>query len=223
MPLILNIETTTTNCSVCLSENKKIIFTKEEDKPKYSHSENLHKFILKTLDKAQKTPQEISAVAVSQGPGSYTGLRIGFSAAKGLCLGLGVPLITINVMKILAQQGKKISPNNLIAPLIKIRQEEVYLGLYNRMLEKKQKEQILTPTKETLAKELTKEKILFIGPGALKVKKQITNTNANFFVTNPSAQHMPPLSYQKLQKKETANVAHATPSYFKNTYKKLTF
>ena len=104
MSYILNIETSTTNCSVSLSLDGKLVDIIEEDSSNYSHSENLHVFISKLMSNNKIKFEELSAVAVSRGPGSYTGLRIGVSAAKGICYGVDIPLISISSLKILANK-----------------------------------------------------------------------------------------------------------------------
>ena len=95
MALILNIETTTTNCSVCIAKEGIVIAQKSLNNKNYSHSESLHVFIEESISDSQFTSNDFDAIAVSEGPGSYTGLRIGVSAAKGLCYALGIPLIAV--------------------------------------------------------------------------------------------------------------------------------
>lgn len=107
MAIILNIETATKNCSVSLSKNGKTIFFKEHADQGYSHAEKLHVFIDQVIKECQINISEINAVAVSKGPGSYTGLRIGVSAAKGLCYALNIPLIAVDTLEILANQVQK--------------------------------------------------------------------------------------------------------------------
>ena len=104
MSYILSIETSTTNCSVALSKNDKVIAFKEYNDVNYSHSELLHQFILEFLNLAELKIEDLSAVAISKGPGSYTGLRIGVSAAKGLCYALNIPLISIDTLESLSYQ-----------------------------------------------------------------------------------------------------------------------
>ncbi len=106
MSYILNIETSTTNCSVSLSIENDLVDCIEQDSLNYSHSENLHVFIKELLNKNNTKFNHLSAISVSRGPGSYTGLRIGLSAAKGLCYGLDIPLISISSLKILANSIK---------------------------------------------------------------------------------------------------------------------
>ena len=104
MCYILNIETSSTNCSVSLSKEGKLIALEEKNNEKYSHSTKLHSFILNVLTKAEVDINELSAISVSKGPGSYTGLRIGVAAAKGLCFSLEIPLISISTLLILAKK-----------------------------------------------------------------------------------------------------------------------
>ncbi|HCQ14713.1 MAG TPA: tRNA (adenosine(37)-N6)-threonylcarbamoyltransferase complex dimerization subunit type 1 TsaB, partial [Cryomorphaceae bacterium] len=103
MALILALETSTKNCSVALADGDQILAAKEESSDQYIHSEKLHLFIQEVLQWAGKKPAELSAAAVGMGPGSYTGLRIGVSAAKGLCYSLGIPLIAVNGLQLLAE------------------------------------------------------------------------------------------------------------------------
>ena len=120
---ILNIETATKNCSVSLANGGKTILCKEIAEEGYSHAERLHVFIEEIIKEAGISLNDLSAVAVSQGPGSYTGLRIGVSAAKGLCFALGIPLIAVDTLQVLALQVKV--TDGLIIPMIDARRMEV--------------------------------------------------------------------------------------------------
>ena len=124
MSYILNIETSTTNCSVSLSLDRNLVDIIEEDSSNYSHSENLHVFISKLMNNNKIKFEELSAVAVSRGPGSYTGLRIGVSAAKGICYGVDIPLISISSLKILAN---KILPKLTISEQFKLLIRKIYI------------------------------------------------------------------------------------------------
>ena len=125
MALILNLETATTNCSVSLAKDGEVIAIKEHDTPNYSHSEQLHVFIQEVLKGASMAMTDLDAVAVSKGPGSYTGLRIGISAAKGLCFALGIPLISVPTLISMAKQVIN-SEVDYIIPLLDARRMEVY-------------------------------------------------------------------------------------------------
>ncbi|MBT8300121.1 MAG: tRNA (adenosine(37)-N6)-threonylcarbamoyltransferase complex dimerization subunit type 1 TsaB, partial [Maribacter sp.] len=120
MALILNLETATTNCSVSLAKDGELIALKEHDTPKYSHAEQLHVFIQEVLAMVSVEMNDLDAVAVSKGPGSYTGLRIGVSAAKGLCFALNVPLIAIPTLSNLAMKATE-SELEFIIPVLDAR------------------------------------------------------------------------------------------------------
>ena len=127
--LILNIETTTTNCSVSLSRDGTTIVLKEDYNDNYSHAERLHIYIDAVLKEAHVKPEALNAIAVSKGPGSYTGLRIGVSSAKGLCFALNKPLISIATLKSLAHQIK--IDNGVIVSMIDARRMEVYSSIFD--------------------------------------------------------------------------------------------
>ena len=131
MSHILNIETSTTNCSVSLSFENDLVDCIEQDSLNYSHSENLHVFIKELLNKNNTEFNQLSAISVSRGPGSYTGLRIGLSAAKGLCYGLDIPLISISSLKILANSIKY---DGFIVSTMDARRDEVYSCIYDSNL-----------------------------------------------------------------------------------------
>ena len=129
MSLILSIETTTTNCSVSLSNEGETLVLKEDNNLNYSHAELLHVFIDQVIKEANIKRTDIDAIAVSKGPGSYTGLRIGVSAAKGLCFALNKPLISISTLKALAHQVK--IDNGIIVPMLDARRLEVYSAVFD--------------------------------------------------------------------------------------------
>ena len=129
LSIILNIETATKNCSVSIAEDGKIIAIKELNNGNYSHAEVLHPFIIDVLKEANLTSKNIDAVAVSKGPGSYTGLRIGVSAAKGLCFAFDKPLISIDTLTSLSHAIS--IDKGFIIPMIDARRMEVYGAVYN--------------------------------------------------------------------------------------------
>ena len=135
MSYILNIESSTTNCSISLSFDGKVISIKEDNDEKYAHSNNLHSFIKYVLNESNVSINKLSAIAVSNGPGSYTGLRIGVAAAKGLCYALDIPLISISTLLVLAKQIKFIK-DGLIIPVIDARRNEVYSAVYDKSYNK---------------------------------------------------------------------------------------
>jgi len=211
---ILNLETATKNCSVSISQNGKTILCKEMAEAGYSHAEKLHVFIEECLQELKLTPKDLSSVAVSQGPGSYTGLRIGVSAAKGLCFALHIPLIAIDTLLVLASQ-LTIS-EGIIIPMIDARRMEVYSAIFTSKLDKIREVQaeILT---ENSFKEIA-ESIHFVGDCAEKAKTVLTDTNFIFHeeIIYPSANEMSALSYQKFQQSKLEDVAYFEPYYLKD-------
>ena len=129
MPLILSLETATTNCSVALASDGKVVASRSINSG-YSHSEKINVFIQEVIAQAGVTLKDLQAVAVSSGPGSYTGLRIGISTAKGLCYALDIPLIAINTLDAMAQ-GFNARKDELIVPMIDARRMEVYSAVYD--------------------------------------------------------------------------------------------
>ena len=196
MAYILNIETATTNCSVSLSKEGDILVLKEDNNNNYSHAESLHKFIDEALKSAQIDPSQLNAVAVSKGPGSYTGLRIGVSAAKGLCYALNIPLISINTLESLAYQVK--IEEGYIVPMLDARRMEVYSAVYDAKHQQLREieAQILD---ETSFKDLLEEKpMYFIGNGVEKTKSIVQHPNAHFIEGKLTyANQMVRLAYEK--------------------------
>ena len=168
MCYILNIETSSTNCSVSLSKEGKLIALEEKNNEKYSHSTKLHSFILDVLTKAEVDTNELSAISVSKGPGSYTGLRIGVAAAKGLCFALEIPLISISTLLILA---KKIDlKSGLIIPVLDARRDEVYCSVIDsnfNIIEPDSPKIIINSSFEDYLKN---NKLHFIGSGQKNVR-----------------------------------------------------
>ena len=214
MCYILNIETSTKNCSVSIAKNGNLISSKEMANEGYSHAEFLHVFIEKLLEETELNFKDLNAIAVSQGPGSYTGLRIGVSAAKGLCFALDIPLIALDTLAILANQVH--IENGLIVPMIDARRMEVYSAIFNSKLEKTRavEAQILD---ENSFSEI-KETIYVLGDCQEKVKTVLTKENFIFFENKifPSAKEMAILSFQKFVNKDFADVAYFEPYYLKD-------
>jgi len=211
---ILNLETATKNCSVSISQNGKTILCKEMAEAGYSHAEKLHVFIEECLKESNITFKELSAIAVSQGPGSYTGLRIGVSAAKGLCFALDIPLIAIDTLQVLA--SKLTISEGIIIPMIDARRMEVYSAIFNFKFEKIREVQAEILTENSF--EEIAESIHFVGDCAEKAKTVLTNTNFIFHeeIIYPSANQMGALSYKKFQQSKLEDVAYFEPYYLKD-------
>lgn len=214
MPFILNIETATKNCSVSIAKNGETMVCKEIAEEGYSHAEKLHVFIEEVIAEAGITVQDLVAIAVSQGPGSYTGLRIGVSAAKGLCYALNIPLIAIDTLQTLASQAN-VSEGKII-PMIDARRMEVYSEIFTADLkiERPIEAQIIT---EDSFKDYT-ETLYFVGDCAEKCKPVLTKENFVFLeeIKYPSAAAMSKISYDKYQKSDTVDVAYFEPYYLKD-------
>jgi tRNA threonylcarbamoyladenosine biosynthesis protein TsaB len=214
MATILCLETATTNCSVALSVAGKVIAIREENNQKYSHAEKLHVFIDEVLKEANVDKKDLDAIAVSKGPGSYTGLRIGVSAAKGLCFALDVPLIATLTLEVLAQQIQ--CDDCFIIPLLDARRMEVYAAVFNS--ERKQiretKAEILS--ENSFIEFLEEKKLFFIGDGAAKYKAICTHENAIFkSEAFPSSKDMAMLAEAKYKISDTEDVAYFEPFYLK--------
>jgi tRNA threonylcarbamoyladenosine biosynthesis protein TsaB len=211
---ILNIETATKNCSVALAKDGKTILCKEIAEEGYSHAERLHVFIEAIIKDAGIALQDLSAIAVSQGPGSYTGLRIGVSAAKGLCYALDIPLIAVDTLQALAAQVTISS--GLIIPMIDARRMEVYSAIFGPTLEKKR--EVLAQIIDNNSFEDREETLYFVGDCADKCKPVLTKENHVFLeeIVYPSAKEMSAISFEKFKINDTVDVAYFEPYYLKD-------
>jgi len=206
MAYILNIETSTTNCSVALSQNGIVVGIKEDNNLEYSHAERLHVYIDEVLKVAKISIDQLEAIAVSKGPGSYTGLRIGVSAAKGLSYALNIPLISVPTLEALAHQIE--IPKGAIVAMLDARRMEVYSAIYDANYNETRatEAEVLTPDSY---QELLKSSIVyFVGNGVAKTKDLITHKNAQFIENKlPSAKEMCALSYSKFKSNTFEDVA----------------
>ena len=211
---LLHIETSTKNCSVSISRNGEMLCLCEEFDQNYGHSEKLHQFVNWALEGAEITLKDLDGVCVSKGPGSYTGLRIGVSAAKGFCYGLNIPLFSLNSLEILAQTQIH-KGYDLIIPMIDARRMEVYSAIFdgsgNQISEIEAK--ILD---EFSFQEFAHKKIAFVGDGVEKSKSVLNLPSAEFIENiHPSGKFMISLAEKKFENKETEDVAYFEPFYLK--------
>ena len=214
MSLILNIETSTKNCSVAIAKNGETVLCREIAEEGYSHAEKLHVFIEEIMAEAGVSFTELTAIAVGQGPGSYTGLRIGVSAAKGLCFALNIPLIAVDTLETLASQAKV--ADGKIIPMLDARRMEVYSEIFDAQLqiERGIEAEIIT---EDSFKDMT-DTVYFVGDCAEKGKTVLTKDNFVFLeeIKYPSAREMSKISFDKYQKSDTVDVAYFEPYYLKD-------
>jgi tRNA threonylcarbamoyladenosine biosynthesis protein TsaB len=216
MSLILNIDTAPDTASVCLSENGNILHLSFSENQK-EHASWLHTEIASLFQKSGYQPNNLNAVAVSIGPGSYTGLRIGLSAAKGFCYALTIPLIAVNSLKIIAFAVKEEAPN-LICPLIDARRTEVFTAMYDKELKEMVSPHAMLIDEKSFADTLSSGKILFCGPAVKKLQPLISGSNALYSKTTADASHLAQLSFDSFNIKDFAGLAYTEPLYVKEFY-----
>lgn len=216
MALILCLETATKSCSVALAKDGELLHFKEEVSEKYSHSEQLTPFIDSLLQEQGIALTDLDAIAVSKGPGSYTGLRIGVSTAKGLCYALDKPLIGVSTLEAMASGMEKKHPNKVYCPMIDARRMEVYTAFF-------QAEKQLTDVEahiveaDSFSEILAQSEVLFFGDGADKCQEVITHTNATFIsAVYPSAKDMVAVVEKAFSKQLFEDVAYFEPYYLKD-------
>ena len=213
---ILHIETSSKNCSVAISDGLELLCLCEEVSENYKQSESLHTFVEWAFEGAKISLKDLDAISLGKGPGSYTGLRIGASSAKGFCFGLDIPLIATNSLESMIEpflnQGF-----DFIIPLIDARRMEVYSAVFEG-----KSGDMLTETEakvldETSYQEYQHKKILFVGDGALKAKDILQLPNADFNETiYPSAKYLVKKAVEKYNRKDFEDVAYFEPFYLKD-------
>lgn len=219
MPCILHIETSTNVCSVALSEDGKLIYHHEDfDGP--SHSVSCGVYVDEALSFANSHAIPVDAVAVSMGPGSYTGLRIGVSMAKGVCYGRALPLIAVPTLKVLCVPvllGREELPEDaLLVPMIDARRMEVYAAVYDRALREVRPIQADVVKADTYLPYLEQHPVYFFGNGAGKCQSVIQHPNAHFIEgIYPLAKNMFPLAERSMHLQEFQDVAYFEPYYLK--------
>jgi tRNA threonylcarbamoyladenosine biosynthesis protein TsaB len=218
--LILLLETATSSCSVAIAENGTILACKELNEQNI-HASYITIFIDEVMKSAGKNYSDLNAVAVSKGPGSYTGLRIGVSTAKGLCFALVIPLISVNTLEAMADGARKIVENQgtelLFCPMIDARRMEVYTALYSVNLDEIEKVKALILDENSFLEYLEKSRMVFFGDGAEKCKSLYAkHANAIFIDFENSASHLNHLALQKFNDKAFEDVAYFEPFYLKD-------
>lgn len=215
---ILHIETSSRNCSVAISDGSELLCVCEETSENYKQSESLHTFVLWALEGAGITLQDLDAVSLGKGPGSYTGLRIGAASAKGFCYGLRIPLIAVNSLDILATPYFNHNGGyDLVIPLVDARRMEVYTAVYDAKTGKKIVRTKNLVLEDNSFEEFGGKKILFVGDGAKKAQEVLRLSNADFIVdVFPSAKNLLKTSVEKFIAKDFADVAYFEPFYLKD-------
>ena len=217
---LLCIETATTVCSVCVTADDKILAYKEINNG-FSHAENLHVFIQDVLKEANLSIKQINAVAISKGPGSYTGLRIGVSTAKGLCYALQIPLISIDTLQSMAYAvAHDKNEDALYCPMLDARRMEVYCAVYDKDLEIIKPVNALVVDEKSIEMFNLNKPIYFFGDGMPKIKKLLQNNKNSFFIEDivPSANNMATLAFIKFTKQQFEDVAYFEPFYLKEFF-----
>ena len=214
MSYILNLETATKNCSVALAKDGKTITCKEIAAQSFSHAEKLHVFIEEILCENNIQFSDLNAIAVSQGPGSYTGLRIGVSSAKGFCYALNIPMIAIDTLQLLAKQIQ--IEDGIIIPMIDARRMEVFTAIYDKSYKQIRNTQAEI-IDETSYQEIS-EKMHLVGDGTEKFKNTLTGDKfvLHSDVIFPSAKEMSELSFEKYKISDFVDVAYFEPYYLKD-------
>lgn len=215
MALLLNIETSTTNCSVSLSKEGETLVLKEDYNSNYSHAESLHVFIDDVIKSAKIKLSEIDAIVVSKGPGSYTGLRIGVSAAKGLCYSLDKPLISVSTLESLSHQVY--IEKGFIVPMLDARRMEIYSAVIDANHHQIREIQAQILDESAFIDYLENDKVYFIGNGVEKTKTIVKHKNAVYIENKlPSANEMGTLAFEKYKNNDFEDVAYFEPFYLKD-------
>ncbi len=232
MPLLLNIDTATEHASVCLSETETVL-AMEQSADQKNHASFIQPAIRKLLWHTGLSLQLIDAVAVTAGPGSYTGLRVGMATAKGLCYALQKPLILINTLEVMAyavieEKNKQLATSNfepqtsnfLFCPMIDARRMEVFTALYNNTLQVITEPVAMVLDEKSFEGILLQKQIIFSGSGYAKFQKIINHPNAFFSTAAQHAGHLAVLAGRSFLQKKFADIAYCEPFYLKEFFTK---
>ena len=224
MALILSIDTALEEASVCISEDAQVLAVKKNDR-QMDHAAWIQLAIRELLAETERSPGQLSAIAVAAGPGSYTGLRVGMATAKGMCYALGVPLITESTLLLIAQRVKKeIDQTNiytlpvLICPMIDARRMEVFTTLYDFSLNEKRAPGAVVLDETLFGNELKDHVILFCGNGSKKWQHLCICSNAVFVDVNRNVADLAESASKKFNIGTFSDLAYTEPTYLKNVY-----
>ncbi len=216
MSTTLNIDTSLSVASVCIAKEGKalsIAFNKDQQ----DHAAWLHPAIQNLLGDAGLSPTHLNAVAVTIGPGSYTGLRVGLASAKGFCFALKIPLIAVNTLTLMAD-AVKAEIEDLVIPVIDARRMEIYTAVYDKEIREKISTYAMILSSDSFSAMLDKNKILFCGNAIEKVQSIISHPNATYTSIQADAGHLAVVSQQKFVKKEFTDITYCEPLYVKEFY-----
>lgn len=214
--IILHLESSSKNCSVAISDGLELLAVCEERSEDFKQSENLHTFVSWALEGAGVAFQDLDAVCIGMGPGSYTGLRIGTAAAKGYCFALGIPLLAVNSLESLIRPFLA-KGYDYIIPMVDARRMEVYTAIFDGAAGN-----IIRPTEALILEpdsfsEYEGKKVVFVGDGAAKTSEILPFAKDNFLAeVFPSAEHLVSRAVDKFQKKQFEDVAYFEPFYLKD-------
>lgn len=223
MSLILNIDTSTERASICIAQEGRTLGILENPQQR-DHASWIHPAINHLVKQADCTLNDLKAIAVTAGPGSYTGLRVAMATAKGFCYALNIPLIIENTLRVMALATKQANDPReqaekvLFCPMIDARRMEVFTSLFNPDLREEMQPTALVLTRDTFSEYLLGHKIIFSGSGSTKFRELVFHPNAVFSDVQFSAIQLAELSIQKFVEKEFTDVAYAEPLYLKEFY-----
>ena len=215
MAYILHLETATKVCSVALSKNGKLVQLKETEEDGYSHGENLTLFIENVLKKEAISVNDLAAVSVASGPGSYTGLRIGVSTAKGICFGADIPLIAVDALSSLCEVARGKFPTDSICAMIDARRMEVFSMIQNGNRE------IIKPISADIIEDdsyVEFDPFVYVGDGAAKLNEVWSSRSqlSTDLEIKSSAKGQVKVAFEKFQNKEFEDMAYFEPFYLKD-------
>lgn len=215
MATILHLETATKQCSVALARKGKLLASRRLLNDSFSHSEKLHTFINEVLEETATAPDQLDAIAVSKGPGSYTGLRIGVAAAKGLCFALDLPLIALNSLEILIQSVAE--PTDFILPMLDARRMEVYTAVFDGDKKWVQETAALVIDSRSFLEIAQEKKVIVVGDGAKKFQALKPQIQADFpeLPSHPEAKDMIEMAWAKYNAQDFESLAYFEPFYLK--------
>lgn len=223
MCLILNIDTATERAGICLAREEHVLLTLQNETQK-DHASWLHVAIQQLLGVTGYSTKDLQAIAVTAGPGSYTGLRVGMAAAKGMCYALQIPLITESTLKVMACAAREQysfhvnSRDTLFCPMIDARRMEVFTALYNSDLHEVRAPAALVLDETAFEEELAGREILFFGSGSPKWEVLSKHPNARFQTILHDAGHLSRLSLERFRGGKIASLAYSEPVYLKEFY-----